>query len=492
MDIKRICRRLYSSAGSICLYLVGSLLILQGCVQEDGFLPEGTATSESIINDSKVYFESLVLESMENTDLYLENTLSPGEFTPLWDDAYASSTNKHDYIHVPIASQYRFIVRKNVGSLEKPKTRHVVAEQIISFRRSKTTGGMQAVFLTFVPTAWYFDRNKNNVVESFYSNENNGNYSGYILYNEAARFALQFLVKYEDGKITGAVYRNRSTSTETFTQLFLQMTGNDAFTKSSRLKTKSSEEDNDVINGGFYTGDIDVIGNYVPDCEYDHDPWGNDHLMWEEEPTLAALEKIAGYVYFTGINKDYYTALLANALNRLLEANRHFKLLVYDQLVSRNIRINFKLDPSSPNPAYYNPADKTIYFKDANAISEYKIPEEMFHAMQDYFYSGGILQYSTVGNPNIEMEAKIFLDAIGETCCSFFGTNAISSNNDWIIYQSYLELIHQISWKKTSTFTTETYNYWLGIFRQYNPAYNKPISPDFTDTYLLNYLLPLN
>lgn len=474
--------------GGLCL-LLGSL---PGCTNDEDLLPEKSQTASSLLDDSKAYFETLITQTMEIPEAELKTTLHPGEFTPLWDEAYISATDKYDYVNVPITSQYQFVVRKNVGTDEKPKTRHVVAEQIISFRRSKVTGAFESLYMTFVSTVWYYDRHQNNVVKSFFSSENHGEFSGYILYNEPIKYSLISMVKCDTGRTTNVMYRNISGSNEATAQLFSQFYGNDAFIKRSRFKTKSTDEDNDIINAGFYTGDIDIIGNYVPDCTYDHDPWGDDHLIWEGDETLAALEKLAGNIYFSGINKNYYTSCLANALNRLLESNRRFKLLIYDLFVSLNIRINFGLDPSSPYPAYYNPADKTIYFKDANAISEYKIPEEMFHALQDYFYSGGIQQYSIIGTPNIEMEAKIFLDVIRSTCCSFFGTNEMLSDRDWNTYIDYLELLEDIRARGSSTFTPETYNDWLTTFKQYNSAYNKPSSNDFSDTYLLNYLLQQN
>jgi hypothetical protein len=85
----------------------------------------------------------------------LSNTLSSGEITPLWEDAYLEANNNYEYINVPIVSQYHFVVRKDLSTATSSKIRHVVAEQILSFRRSKTTGNMSAIYMTFVPTPWY-------------------------------------------------------------------------------------------------------------------------------------------------------------------------------------------------------------------------------------------------------------------------------------------------------------------------------------------------
>jgi hypothetical protein len=96
MKIKRKDRRFSSNAVIIFLCIFGSQLIFQCCSDENDLLTESPAPGPSIVNDSKSYFDSLVVVSMDNrTDL--SNTLSPGEITPLWEDAYLEANNNYEY-----------------------------------------------------------------------------------------------------------------------------------------------------------------------------------------------------------------------------------------------------------------------------------------------------------------------------------------------------------------------------------------------------------
>jgi len=73
--------------------------------------------------------------------------------------------------------------------------------------------------------------------------------------------------------------------------------------------------------------------------------------------------------------------------------------------------LNFNIDPTLSEPAGYNARTNTISFRNSNAISEYNLIEEVFHAYQNTVYAGGILQYANKpGETNIEFEAKLYKD----------------------------------------------------------------------------------
>ncbi|MGV8090409.1 MAG: hypothetical protein AB2L24_00905 [Mangrovibacterium sp.] len=132
-----------------------------------------------------------------------------------------------------------------------------------------------------------------------------------------------------------------------------------------------------------------------------------------------------------------------------------------------------------------------MYFKDNSQITSENLKEELFHAVQDAYYPCGIAQYSNVGYSNIEFEAKLYKDVIALGCCTMFPADPeqFPELND--IKSEYYVLLDEIREQGCSTFTSESYESWVNLFRQYNPntPYAGPVSGDFSDTNLLNTLL---
>jgi hypothetical protein len=77
-----------------------------------------------------------------------------------------------------------------------------------------------------------------------------------------------------------------------------------------------------------------------------------------------------------------------------------------------NLGVVIKIDPNSSALGSYNPSTKEIVFSSIDDMSIWGIREELFHAFQDQFYNGKLLEIMRTplhtGGSNIEFESKAF------------------------------------------------------------------------------------
>lgn len=172
--------------------------------------------------------------------------------------------------------------------------------------------------------------------------------------------------------------------------------------------------------------------------------------------------------------------LLIQAFNDLQDEGCMQKAL-YDALIARNVKLNFGMKTNTA-PGGYNPKTGELLFSDNTSITSAVLKEELFHAWQNAYYSGGIAQYLNVGKVNIEFEAKLYQDIIeGEdaSCCLAFRGDHIPVE----IRNNYFFWIESVRFKPDRSFSDSDYTKWLALFDQYDPEYGSATS--------INLLLPL-
>lgn len=60
---------------------------------------------------------------------------------------------------------------------------------------------------------------------------------------------------------------------------------------------------------------------------------------------------------------------------------------MYDALVNASVKLDFGILPTAVNPANYNPYNKSLKFRENNAITSENLKEELFHVWQDVYCS---------------------------------------------------------------------------------------------------------
>lgn len=199
-------------------------------------------------------------------------------------------------------------------------------------------------------------------------------------------------------------------------------------------------------------------------------------------PPPAPIEK--NYEKIMGINSLSITQnnLLETALNKLIN-EQCLTQTVYNSLVGSGVKINFKMNSGGSLGQYYSDT-KTITFKYNSSITAEVLKEELFHAAQDNYYSGGITQYTNTGRVNIEFEAKLYKDIMAIACCGAFqiGTAPEEVKNS---YEVWVRTIQDDS----SNISDMQYQYWLNLFNQYTPGYSSPLSPNLSSPNALKSLI---
>lgn len=180
------------------------------------------------------------------------------------------------------------------------------------------------------------------------------------------------------------------------------------------------------------------------------------------------------------------TEKLRATLNELLDSQCVYQQM-FNHLTSNNIKIDFGYNPNTSSGGF-NYRTGAIGFRNSDNITLATLKEELFHAYQHDHYTGGLGQYTGTGRSNIEFEAKFMADLIETVygngfCCTAFGSAANNYPQVVIDYNLWLSAITD-----GGSYTPEfsdiilDYFYWMGIFRQLNPAYNYPITTALNPT----------
>ena len=163
---------------------------------------------------------------------------------------------------------------------------------------------------------------------------------------------------------------------------------------------------------------------------------------------------------------------------------------LYDALVGSNVKLNFGMATGVTAAASYDPRDRSIKFKNNNAITKDNLKEELFHAWQDAYYDGGIYQYRETGKVNVEFEAKLFKDLLDNPeiyngCCYAFGPDALPKH----LYNEYIEWIYDIRDSGNMSFQDNDYQKWLNYFQEYNIEYTSTMHPALSQPSALRGLI---
>jgi hypothetical protein len=157
---------------------------------------------------------------------------------------------------------------------------------------------------------------------------------------------------------------------------------------------------------------------------------------------------------------------------------------IYDYLTDHGFKIGVKMNGNLNTSAAYEPLKNTLQFKDNSSFENPSATkEELIHAFQDSYYSGGIDKYvrygqSTPGFCNIEFESKVITDLITPGCCSVF-------SNNLEVQDKYIEWTSKI---KNDNFKVDPIEYagWLKTFKENHPEYNSPESAELKRPNALN------
>lgn len=261
------------------------------------------------ISEARAYFETghgLHSASKAGGTNVLAGIISPGDFTPLWDNAVESAKGNTASVDVPIIPTYRYraIRSEFTNGCAKAYSVDIYQKLIIvkKYDNSVVDAPIGQYILTLIPDKEYASRHRGHVVERFVNAGSKNGYSGlavYFLNGIPVR-----LNKYVEGSKTKGISVFGETDIETlklkYGEIFKELEGI-SIIRSSAVRTRMGEggeewEFRDIddyydLGNGYYQdedGDyfIDIDGDgkidtiyirpFDPEISDSPDPWDGD------------------------------------------------------------------------------------------------------------------------------------------------------------------------------------------------------------------------
>ena len=476
-------------------------MILVSCEKDEtivDLIQEEVAPDYESISSARDWFYAhtggdVILEEQSQTKSTSNSTVQH----PLlgdWESGLTSSVGIIQNVEVPVYSvdneaSYAEAIN-GTGNLKSGKTgkneENLPSRTRFVIQTDEETGSTRGFMMTVIPDEEYLAAGGS--IDSIDYYNRGTDFSGLIVFNHLdGSFANAW--EYEDGKTLQGYIPQReqgsgTSSLKAFAQIeylictdtYLTFKGNTSYVRSNCWYSTetiwyyedyySSQRDYELSNfeereysggsGGSSSGSSAGKGEYLPYEPETECPLSNSIIRKNNlNPTQAFL--------------------LEDALDELI-LEHCFQESVYDNLVSNGMKINFDIKKSNGSPAFYDPSNKTIYFRDNASINSEAVKEELFHVFQDCYYSGGILQYGTTGKVNIEFEAKLFKDIAKsslDVCCYAFRLTGIIPSN---VIDDYRDWVYSIR-DNPKKLTDAMYQKFLKLYNTYDPEYSSPTSP---------------
>lgn len=184
--------------------LIGGIIAVCACVQDSlktFSVSEDNGGEYLSVLEAKDFFERQVLVTTRVNHWDEGYALNPGDFTPLWDEAFALHNNQVANVDIPILGQNRYKVLRSEIIGGQAKACKVDVTQKLVVTKSTKTGKMLQYLMTFVPNQHYYNKNKGNISNKVMSLDLEY-FSGLVIYS-LPQINYPFKVeKYEAGKKT--------------------------------------------------------------------------------------------------------------------------------------------------------------------------------------------------------------------------------------------------------------------------------------------------
>lgn len=267
-----------------------------GCTR-DPHLKDSTKpnqTSSLTIEEAKTFFEKQYSEGRQTRVDGGGDVLSPGDFTPNWNNALESQNQYVQSVDVTINSQYCYRAIRSECDNGNAEAYEVPISQKLVIVKGKVNGKeiISYYIMTLIPDRNFYAKNKNDLDKRFINSGNKNGFSGIVLYTIPG-FSSPFQVcKYVDGVKRSEVclIGCKDNLNEKIIQA-RQLVGNFELVRTmSSLGTRSGEDmpydwtqnDEDQLNGGnsenFWDDMLDIGKEHYPDGDFD--TWFDGNGYW--------------------------------------------------------------------------------------------------------------------------------------------------------------------------------------------------------------------
>ena len=267
--------------------------------------------AEITVEQARKFFEQELLT--RNDDTPTPNILSPGDFTPQWDNAKVSQNYRIACVDIPIIPRFGYRAIRSEYKLGKATAYSVRVSQKLIVVKGRESGDMAQYIMSIIPDKEFAAKHKGDISNLFLNANDRGRFSGIVLYTH---HGIPVTVnKYIDGVYTGGAticgVKDDIQRTQRFKQIIKSISGI-RFKKGTGISSRAGEDGNweeeeddnwwdfddeyIYIGGGLYVdeegnlyidynndGEIDSI--YIPPVEITPEDPGDGGGGGDEPPT---------------------------------------------------------------------------------------------------------------------------------------------------------------------------------------------------------------
>lgn len=161
---------------------IGISLFLTSCIagiERDISISAGE-DAEITVEQAREFFEQELLT--RNDDTPTPNILSPGDFTPQWDNAQISQNYRIACVDVPIIPTYRYRAIRSEFRRGQAQAYIVNVSQKVVIVKDRESGAMASYVISLIPDKDFAAKHKGDISDLFLNANDRGKYSGAIFY----------------------------------------------------------------------------------------------------------------------------------------------------------------------------------------------------------------------------------------------------------------------------------------------------------------------
>ncbi len=161
---------------------IGISLFLTSCIagiERDISISAGE-DAEISVEQAREFFEQELLT--RNDDTPSPNILSPGDFTPQWDNAKVSQNYRIACVDVPIIPTYRYRAIRSEFRRGQAQAYIVNVSQKVVIVKDRESGAMASYIMSLIPDKDFAAKHKGDISDLFLNANDRGKYSGAIFY----------------------------------------------------------------------------------------------------------------------------------------------------------------------------------------------------------------------------------------------------------------------------------------------------------------------
>ena len=278
------------------LYLctIGISLFLTSCIagiERDISISSGE-DAEITVEQARKFFEQELLT--RNDDTPSPNILSPGDFTPQWDNAQISQNYRIACVDVPIIPRFGYRAIRSEYKLGKATAYSVRVSQKLIVVKDRESGDMAQYIMSIIPDKEFAAKHKGDISNLFLNANDRGKFSGILLYT--CHGIPVRLSKYIDGKRVEGISTCGVAGKQKYKELLLKIYKGLSDIKVLRyagITSRSGEDPGWDFDAGEIE-DVIIIGSGPSDNNNDDNEKGNDSPLNQqpdpEDPNKAPFE----------------------------------------------------------------------------------------------------------------------------------------------------------------------------------------------------------